>query len=100
SLVQDEEEEIGRIDISRYDGDEVEEVIWDEGSICFRMRGEGSEDITLITAIGLKSAGSSEARFGALPLIEFPVEIGSFGERKFLLRMPNVSTAYVSGKID
>ena len=100
SLVQDEEEEIGRIDISRYDGDEVEEVIWDEGSICFRMRGEGSEDITLITAIGLKSAGSSEARFGALPLIEFPVEIGSFGERKFLLRMPNVSTSYVCGKVD
>ncbi len=100
SLVQGEEEEIGRIDISRYDGDEVEEVIWDEGSICFRMRGEGSEDIKLLTGIGLKSADGSEARFGALPLIEFPVEIGSFGERKFLLRMPNVSTSYVCGKVD
>lgn len=99
-LVSGEEEEIDSVVISRYDGDDVEEVIWDEESVCFLMRGEGRENITLITGIGLKSANSSEARFGALPLIEFPVDIGSFGEHKFLLIMPKVSDAYVSGKVD
>lgn len=100
SLVRNETEEIGSVDISRYNGDDVEEVIWDEGSACFQMTGEGREAVTLITGIGLKLANSSDVRFGDLSLIEFPVDVGSFGEHKFLLRMPNVSADYVCGRPD
>ena len=100
SLIQNGTEEIGSVDISRYNGDDVEKVIWDEGSACFQMTGEGREAVTLITGIGLKLANSSDVRFGYLSLIEFPVDVGSFGEHKFLLRMPNVSADYVCGRRD
>lgn len=100
SLIQNGTEEIGSVDISRYNGDDVEKVIWDEGSACFQMTGEGREAVTLITGIGLKLANSSDVRFGDLSLIEFPVDVGSFGEHKFLLRMPNVSADYVCGRRD
>lgn len=98
-LMKDGTEEIDRIAIPQFDNDDVEEVVWDDASACFTME-EGHEAVKLATGIGLKLADGNQTRFAGLPLIEFPVDVGSFGEHKFQLRMPNVSETHVSGRLD
>lgn len=99
-LMTDGTEEIGRIHISQFNDDDVEEVVWNDAAVCFIMKGEGREAITLVKGIGLKLADSDKALFGGLPLLEFPVDIGRFGERRFLLGTPEVSADYISAELD
>lgn len=81
------------VDISQYCGDKVEEAVWDDELTGYLLE---EDQITFITGIGLKVAGSGELRYQGLPLIDFPVEIGSFGERRFVLGRPYVDDKMVS----
>lgn len=87
---------VGTVDISQYQDDTVEEAVWDD-----ELTGYLLEDgrITFVTEIGLKTV-DGEVRYQGLPLIDFPVEIGSFGEREFTLDKPRVDENRVSVKLN
>lgn len=99
NLIREEGASIGSIDISGYEEEEVDEAVWDEGSAAYILEEEGDVRISLVRGIGLKTADGSDVLYGGLSLIEYPVEIGSFGERKFTLGTPKVGN-YVSGRIN
>lgn len=91
------EGEEAAVDISLYRDDEVEEAVWDDGLTGYRLE---DGQITFITGIGLKVAGSDELRYHGLPLIDFPVEVGSFGERSFTLGRPYVDEKFFSARLN
>lgn len=91
------EGEEAAVDISLYRDDEVEAAVWDDELTGYRLE---DGQITFVTAIGLKVAGSDELRYHGLPLIDFPVEIGSFGERNFTLGRPYVDEKFSAGRLN
>lgn len=99
-LLDDADTVIGTVDISGYAEADVEEAVWDRESVSFSLEEEGDSRIALITGIGLKESGSEQTFYQNLPLINFPVEIGDFGDRKFTLGRPYASKRYVSGKLN
>lgn len=89
--------EAGTLDIQEFAGGKVEEAVWDEGSIGYALGEDGK--VVLLQAIGLKEAGDTEAHFGGLPLISFPVNIGTFGEQEITLGDPYVEGILLSGRV-
>ena len=89
--------EAGTLDIQEFAGGKVEEAVWDEGSIGYALGEDGK--VVLLQAIGLKEAGDTEAHFGGLPLISFPVNIGTFGEQEITLGDPYVEEIFLSGRV-
>ena len=87
----------GTVDISQYREDTVEEALWDNGLTGYLLE-DGR--ITFITGIGLKVADSDELRYHGLSLIGFPVETGSFGDRKFILGKPYVDENHASVRLN
>lgn len=99
-LVDDTNTVIDTVDISDYAEENVEEAVWDRESLSYSLEEEGESRISLITGIGLKRSGSEKTFYQNLPLIHFPVEIGSFGDRRFTLGRPYASERYVSAKMN
>lgn len=99
-MIREEEEILGTIDCASYDGEEqIDKILWDDGTIGYRLE-EEQRRIILVTGIGLKEAESGKVLFKGIPLIDFPVEIGTFGDRSFILEAPYVDDSYVSGKLN
>lgn len=99
-MIREEEEILGTIDFASYDGEEqIDKILWDDGTIGYRLE-EEQKRIILVTGIGLREAESGKVLFKGIPLIDFPVEIGTFGDRSFILEAPYVDDSYVSGKLN
>ncbi len=99
-MIREEEEILGTIDCASYDGEEqIDKILWDDGTIGYRLE-EEQRRIILVTGIGLQEAESGKVLFKGIPLIDFPVEIGTFGDRSFILEAPYVDDSYVSGKLN
>lgn len=99
-LIDEEDMVIDVVNVSEYTEMHIEKAMWDEGSLSYSLEEEGDSRIALVTGIGLKVSGSEKTFYQNLPLISFPVEIGSFGDRKFALGRPYVSESYVSGRLN
>lgn len=99
-LIDEKDMVIDAADISDYTEEHIEEVMWDGRSLSYSLVEEGDSRIALVTGIGLKASGSEKLFYQNLPLICFPVEIGSFADRKFTLGRPYVSESYVSGRLN
>lgn len=98
-LIKDGDVTAGTVDIPDYAVGRTTQAVWDDASVTF-MPGEGAEEkIVFLTGIGLKTEESEEIRYGGLPVIACPVEIGQFGARSFTLGDPYVEEANVSGRL-
>lgn len=88
----------GVIDFSTMEnaGERVEEVVLDGSMIGYRL-GSKEEELELLTGIGLRFQGHSEICYQGLNLLCFPVECGSFGDRKFHLGQVSVEMDSVNG---
>lgn len=90
SMIQEEGENLGTIDFASYYGEEqIDKALWDDRTMGYRLEEEGKR-ITLVTGIGLQEADSAKVFFNGIPLIGFPVEIGTFGNHSFTLGAPEV----------
>ncbi len=99
-MIREEEEILGTIDYASYDGEEqIDKILWDDGTIGYRLE-EEQKRIILVTGIGLQEAESGKVLFKGIPLIDFPVEIGTFGDRSLILEAPYMDDSYVSGKLN
>ncbi len=88
---------VGIIDISEYAEYTVGKVVWDGSVVGYFMDEDGT--IRLSTCIGLKIAETGETLYRGLPIIDCPVEIGTFGDRKFTLGAPSVDENRVNAAL-
>lgn len=94
-----ENEPAGAVDTSEYDQYTVEDVVWDGSTVGFRVEGQNADQLIFSTSIGLKLHGMYDIQYSGLSLIKCPVDIGTWGARRFVLGEPTVDTQHVNGSL-
>lgn len=98
-MIYDGDVVVGGIDISEYAEYTVEKVVWDGSVMGYQLGVDEESPITFTTSIGLKLAETDEIQYSGLSIIDCPVEIGEWGDRKFTLGGPTVNLQYVNGSL-
>lgn len=96
--VYDNEKKIGSIEVpaSASAMEKIDEAVCD-GSAAGYLLGTKEEEIRLITAVGLKIKETDEIWYQGLNFLSFPIECGSFGERKLGIGEATIDTEYKNG---
>ncbi len=98
------EDIVDSIDISRYGSYTVEEAVWEAAAVNFLPNAysgrEDYEPVAMMTGIGLKVAETENVQYNGLTNIVCPVDIGSWGERRFTLGTPYVAQDSFHGGAD
>lgn len=98
-VTRGENELAGAVDTSEYDQYTVDDVVWDGSTVGFRVEGQNADQLIFSTSIGLKLHGMYDIQYSGLSLIKCPVDIGTWGARRFVLGEPTVDTQHVNGSL-
>lgn len=93
---------VGSVDISRYADHTVKEAVFDGSAVAFFAdvsSGEETAAVAMATCIGLKIEETEMLQYSGLSCVVFPVDIGTWDERTFLLGTPRVDTQRVNGML-